>query len=263
MTQHDEQPDHEAAIRDLQQRVDQFQFCINRVAEALGNVCCGGVDSSPEDQMADPHSTTRVLVDAIKALKAQHLAGASSEDEIRKMCPYLNGDDRLGAWLQGYRCSESHLATLFERTRERCVVIVRQMYDNPPKEYSTFERVDGWQYALDLAEQKLGSLQPEGEESVAAQECEICDGSGVTSDTGKFEDCPACVNSSAAAPYVLSKAEDSVLHEALLRLVKPAAAFIHGLERAAEICVELNAFDEDDPGKSAADAIRAEIERLK
>ncbi len=52
-------------MRDLQKRLAQFQFCIDRVAEALGNVCCGGVDSSPEDQMADPHSTTRVLVDAV------------------------------------------------------------------------------------------------------------------------------------------------------------------------------------------------------
>ena len=58
-----------AEIEDLRTRLDQFQFCINLVAEALGNVCCGGVDSSPEDQLADPHSTTRVLCDAIAKLK--------------------------------------------------------------------------------------------------------------------------------------------------------------------------------------------------
>jgi hypothetical protein len=51
------------------QLIIQFQFCVDRVAEALGGVCCGGVDSSPEEQMKDPHSTTRVLCDAIKKLK--------------------------------------------------------------------------------------------------------------------------------------------------------------------------------------------------
>lgn len=56
-------------VQDSQKRITQFQFCIDRVAEALGNVCCGGVDSSPEDQLADPHSTTRVLCDAIRALQ--------------------------------------------------------------------------------------------------------------------------------------------------------------------------------------------------
>ena len=59
-------------------RISQFQFCINRIAEALGNVCCGGVDSSPEEQMADPHSTTRVLCDAITKLqKIISLQGAA------------------------------------------------------------------------------------------------------------------------------------------------------------------------------------------
>lgn len=64
----------------LETRVSQFQFCINRIAEALGNVCCGGVDSSPENQLADPHSTTRVLCDAIKALQRTiALRGAALE----------------------------------------------------------------------------------------------------------------------------------------------------------------------------------------
>ncbi len=49
---------------------EQFQFCIEQVALALGGVCCGGVDTSPEIQLSDPHSTTRVLVDAIKKLRA-------------------------------------------------------------------------------------------------------------------------------------------------------------------------------------------------
>ena len=48
----------------LHTRIEQFQFCINTVAAELG-VCCGGVDSSPQEQLSDPHSTTRVLVDAI------------------------------------------------------------------------------------------------------------------------------------------------------------------------------------------------------
>ena len=51
-------------------RIEQFQFCVDKVSQALG-VSGGGVDSSPEDQMADPHSTTRVLVDKILALSAE------------------------------------------------------------------------------------------------------------------------------------------------------------------------------------------------
>lgn len=54
----------------VKERLDQFDFCIAKVAAALG-VCCGGVDSSPEDQMRDHNSTTRVLLDGIQRLKDQ------------------------------------------------------------------------------------------------------------------------------------------------------------------------------------------------
>ena len=91
----------------LETRISQFQFCINRVAEALGNVCCGGVDSSPENQLSDPHSTTRVLCDAIaklhkvNALQAAALevwrAGkankpAASSDEVDFIASLRNSD---------------------------------------------------------------------------------------------------------------------------------------------------------------------------
>lgn len=46
-------------------RIDEFDLCIHRVAEALG-ACCGGVDG---DQTREG-STTRVLLEKISALKA-------------------------------------------------------------------------------------------------------------------------------------------------------------------------------------------------
>ena len=52
----------------LRTRIEQFQFCINTVAAELG-VCCGGVDSTPQEQLDDRHSTTRVLLAAIKQLR--------------------------------------------------------------------------------------------------------------------------------------------------------------------------------------------------
>ena len=55
--------------KELRQRIRQFEFCIGRVAIALGGVCCGGVDVTLQQVQADPHSTTRVLCDAIAALR--------------------------------------------------------------------------------------------------------------------------------------------------------------------------------------------------
>ena len=55
--------------KELRQRIRQFEFCIGRVAIALGGVCCGGVDVTLQHLQADPHSTTRVLCDAIAALR--------------------------------------------------------------------------------------------------------------------------------------------------------------------------------------------------
>ena len=63
--------------------VNQFQFCINRAAETLGGVCCGGVDSSPEDQIADPNSTTRVLCDAITK---EHERAEKFKWQVRDTC---------------------------------------------------------------------------------------------------------------------------------------------------------------------------------
>jgi hypothetical protein len=71
-------------------RVGQFQFCIDRVAEALGNVCCSGVDSSPKDQLADPHSTTRVLCDAIRSLQMSQEAAADTLRDAGKAAKIFN-----------------------------------------------------------------------------------------------------------------------------------------------------------------------------
>jgi len=57
--------------KELRQRIRQFEFCIGRVAIALGGVCCGGVDVTLQHLQADPHSTTRVLCDAIAALREE------------------------------------------------------------------------------------------------------------------------------------------------------------------------------------------------
>ena len=80
-----------------EQRIAQFQFCIDRVAQALG-ACCGGVDSSPADQMADPYSTTRVLCDSIEKLK-------SRADSAANWCRAESASFRLHelyvAWLAG------------------------------------------------------------------------------------------------------------------------------------------------------------------
>lgn len=49
----------------LATRIREFEYCIRVIATELGSVCCGGVD---RDQ-SDPHSTTAVLVEAIRKLR--------------------------------------------------------------------------------------------------------------------------------------------------------------------------------------------------
>ena len=58
-----------AQLNNAETKIGQFQSCITKVAEALGGVACGGVDSSSAEQMSNPASTTRVLCDAIKAAR--------------------------------------------------------------------------------------------------------------------------------------------------------------------------------------------------
>lgn len=99
-------------------KVAQFQFCINRVAEALGNVCCGGVDSSPEDQMADPYSTTRVLVDAIDRLRTGDDALRAFAQQVMKSWPEGDVD---GGDLQD--AAEKHGLLKPERRYEPCVPV--------------------------------------------------------------------------------------------------------------------------------------------
>ncbi len=77
------------------QRIEQFDWCIQHVAAELG-VCCGGVDSSPQQQLSDPYSTTRVLLDAIRSLKsntappAQPGCAQGEHEPHELFCPHCN-----------------------------------------------------------------------------------------------------------------------------------------------------------------------------
>lgn len=97
----------------LQKRLGQFQFCIDRVAEALGNVCCGGIDSSPKDQMADPHSTTRVLLDAIERLKER---GIYAGDALRVKLLAVDGMNKIAAM---WPCSPGTVERIRNETLDR------------------------------------------------------------------------------------------------------------------------------------------------
>ena len=117
----------------LGSRVGQFQFCINRVAEALGNVCCGGVDSSPEEQLADPDSTTRVLCDAIEGLKHSSQVWQTAEAQVTHKLQIANSTIALNLYnhtevLKVLGANhKKQLCAVEEETIERCAKEVERI----------------------------------------------------------------------------------------------------------------------------------------